>query len=260
MARRAARGWSGARARATGSGRRLPGRWTCAFRSCGKGPAFRAFWRRMANKARPAVIQQASLQGLATRPVDDRGDGHGRPFERPAAAAVRGARRAGQRRSWRGRSKAAGPRAGSTPPMGKSAVMAAAYRLPSLSLSASMQTAGVKGKAMDIGPARRRRSGPRASLPRRRGVQRAVSAAQEAIKCKSLDLIHRTMSDFAIHLTADIIGDADPLLSMTALRLSTPVSRRNALAFGSLRESNLIAASHWRQRLIRCLKRVMQEV
>jgi len=35
--------------------------------------------------------------------------------------------------------------------------------------------------------------------------------------CKSLGLIHRTMSDFAIHLTAEIIGEAAPLLSMTAL-------------------------------------------
>ena len=36
--------------------------------------------------------------------------------------------------------------------------------------------------------------------------------------CKSLDLMHRTMSDFAIHLTADIIGEADPFLPMTVLR------------------------------------------
>jgi hypothetical protein len=36
--------------------------------------------------------------------------------------------------------------------------------------------------------------------------------------CKSLDLILRTMSDLAIHPTAEIIGEANPLLSMTALQ------------------------------------------
>jgi hypothetical protein len=38
------------------------------------------------------------------------------------------------------------------------------------------------------------------------------------IKCKNLDLTLRTTSDVAIHRTADIIGEADPLLSTTALR------------------------------------------
>jgi len=35
---------------------------------------------------------------------------------------------------------------------------------------------------------------------------------------KSPDLTHRTTSDIAIQLTADIIGEADPLLSMTAFQ------------------------------------------
>ena len=30
--------------------------------------------------------------------------------------------------------------------------------------------------------------------------------------CKSLDLTHRSLSDFAIHLTADIIGEAESML------------------------------------------------
>jgi hypothetical protein len=38
------------------------------------------------------------------------------------------------------------------------------------------------------------------------------------IICKSLDLTLRTMSDFAIHLTADIIGEADPLATFAAKR------------------------------------------
>jgi hypothetical protein len=33
------------------------------------------------------------------------------------------------------------------------------------------------------------------------------------------------MSDFAIHRTADIIGEADPLLSMTALRAAAAGGR-----------------------------------
>ena len=32
---------------------------------------------------------------------------------------------------------------------------------------------------------------------------------QRVVSCKSLDLILRTMSDFAIHPTANIIGEAD---------------------------------------------------
>jgi hypothetical protein len=33
--------------------------------------------------------------------------------------------------------------------------------------------------------------------------------------CKGLDLIHRSTSDYAIHLTAEIIGEADSILSRT---------------------------------------------
>jgi len=40
------------------------------------------------------------------------------------------------------------------------------------------------------------------------------------ISCNSLDFTHRTMSDFAIHLTADIIGEADSLLSRTRALLA----------------------------------------
>jgi hypothetical protein len=35
----------------------------------------------------------------------------------------------------------------------------------------------------------------------------------ERMKCKSLDLIHRATSDYAIHLTAEIIGEAGSVLS-----------------------------------------------
>jgi hypothetical protein len=45
--------------------------------------------------------------------------------------------------------------------------------------------------------------------------------------CKGLDLIHRTKSDFAIHLTASIIGEAESILSRTraALAPAKPVLR-----------------------------------
>jgi hypothetical protein len=44
---------------------------------------------------------------------------------------------------------------------------------------------------------------------------------------KSLDLIHRSLSDFAIHLTARIIGEAESILSRTraALAPAKPVLR-----------------------------------
>ncbi len=47
--------------------------------------------------------------------------------------------------------------------------------------------------------------------------------------CKSLDLTHRTMSDFAIHPTAEITGEADSPLSMTALGRSEERPSRDGL-------------------------------
>ena len=41
--------------------------------------------------------------------------------------------------------------------------------------------------------------------------------------CKGLDLIHRSTSDYAIHLTAEIIGEADSILSRTRAE-RTPVA------------------------------------
>jgi hypothetical protein len=45
--------------------------------------------------------------------------------------------------------------------------------------------------------------------------------------CKSLNLIHRSMSDFALHRTADMIGEAESILSRTraALAPAEPVLR-----------------------------------
>jgi hypothetical protein len=40
-----------------------------------------------------------------------------------------------------------------------------------------------------------------------------------AVSCEGLDLIHRSMSDFAIHPTARIIGEADSILSRTRATL-----------------------------------------
>src|ERR1700730_2751590 len=45
--------------------------------------------------------------------------------------------------------------------------------------------------------------------------------------CNGLDLIHRSMSDFALHPTGGIIGEADSILSRTraALAPAKPVLR-----------------------------------
>jgi hypothetical protein len=43
----------------------------------------------------------------------------------------------------------------------------------------------------------------------------AVEGRNSAIFCASADLIYRSMPDFGIHLTADIISEADSLLSRT---------------------------------------------
>ncbi len=47
------------------------------------------------------------------------------------------------------------------------------------------------------------------------GVEMPMSRSVK-IMCKSSDLTLRAMSDFAIHRTADTVGEANPLLSMTA--------------------------------------------
>jgi hypothetical protein len=46
------------------------------------------------------------------------------------------------------------------------------------------------------------------------------------LSCKSLDLILRTLSDLTIHPTAEIIGEADPLLSMTAFQAAAAGGRK----------------------------------
>jgi Transposase, Mutator family len=65
-----------------------------------KGSYFPGFLepRRMAEKALTAVIQEAYIQGVSTRSVDDHGQGHGdeRRLQKPGVAALRGDRRARQ--------------------------------------------------------------------------------------------------------------------------------------------------------------------
>jgi len=59
---------------------------------------------------------------------------------------------------------------------------------------------------------------------RRKGVK---EPEPRLIRGKSWDLIHRTLSDFAIHPTAGIIGEAESILSRTraALAPAKPVLR-----------------------------------
>ena len=55
------------------TGRRAPGRSSCASPSCARAATSRCFLepRRMAEKALAAVIQEAYVQGVSTRSVDD---------------------------------------------------------------------------------------------------------------------------------------------------------------------------------------------
>ncbi len=51
-------------------------------------------------------------------------------------------------------------------------------------------------------------------------MHQLVTGLSTVIMCKNLDLTSRKMSDFAIHRTADIIGEADSLLSRTRAMLA----------------------------------------
>ena len=74
--------------------------------------------RRMAEKALTAVIQEAYVQGVSTRSVDDlvKAMGDERHLQEPGQPAVRGDRRARAKPSSTARSRATGPTSGSTPP------------------------------------------------------------------------------------------------------------------------------------------------
>src|SRR5581483_3750160 len=73
MARRIPSVWPSATATATGFGRPAPARSSYASPSCSKGSYFPGFLepRRMAEKALTAVVQEAYVQGVSTRSVDD---------------------------------------------------------------------------------------------------------------------------------------------------------------------------------------------
>src|SRR5208337_152435 len=73
MARRPPSAWLNATATASGFGRPGPELSSCASPSCARAATFRASWspRRMAEKALTAVIQEAYVQGVSTRSVDD---------------------------------------------------------------------------------------------------------------------------------------------------------------------------------------------
>src|ERR1700686_1745759 len=93
-----------------------------------KGSYFPAFLepRRMAEKALAAVIQEAYVQGVSTRSVDELvkamgmtgiSKSQGRPRRRPGSAGCAARSTARSRPSSIGRSKAIGPMSGWTPPM-----------------------------------------------------------------------------------------------------------------------------------------------
>ena len=57
--------------------------------------------------------------------------------------------------------------------------------------------------------------------------------------CKNLDLIHRSMSDYAIHLTAEIIGEADSVLSRMRNTGCAGASHSPSPATGVLSDAHL---------------------
>ncbi len=65
--------WPSATATATATGRPAPARSSCAFPSCARAATFPPFLepRRTAEKALAAVIQEAYIQGVSTRSVDE---------------------------------------------------------------------------------------------------------------------------------------------------------------------------------------------
>ena len=91
-------GWPSATATGSAPGRRAPARSSCASPSCARARYFPGFLepRRMAEKALTAVIQEAYVQGISTRSVDDlvKAHGHERHLQEPGVPAVRGDRRA----------------------------------------------------------------------------------------------------------------------------------------------------------------------
>src|SRR5215203_2512659 len=72
MARRTPSAWRSATAIASAPGRPAPARSSCAFRSCARARTSGFLEpRRLAEKALTAVVQEAYIQGISTRSVDD---------------------------------------------------------------------------------------------------------------------------------------------------------------------------------------------
>ncbi len=104
--------------------------------------------RRMTEKALTAVIQEAYIQGISTRSVDDLVralgmEGISRARSRDCAARSANACMP----SWPGRLKATGRMSGSTPPTSKSGATTRSSPSRSLSPSMSIPTAGAKCSA-----------------------------------------------------------------------------------------------------------------
>ena len=92
--------WPSATATATATGRRAPARSSCASPSCARAATFPASWSRAGwpRRRSTAVIQEAYVQGVSTRSVDDlvKAMGMERHLQEPGQPAVRGDRREGQ--------------------------------------------------------------------------------------------------------------------------------------------------------------------
>ncbi len=128
-----------------------------------KGSYFPGFLepRRLAEKALTAVIQEAYVQGISTRSVDELVKAMGMSGISKSQVSRLCEEIVGRSRpSWSGRSWATGRICGSTPPTSKSAAAGASSRSPSSSRWPSTRTAGVRCWACRSALRKPSRSGP----------------------------------------------------------------------------------------------------
>ena len=141
--------------------------------------------RRMAEKALTAVVQEAYVQGISTRSVDDLVQAMGMSGiskSQVSRCASRSMTRC--KPSSTGRRKAIGPTSGSTPPMSRCARPSASSRSQSSSRSASTTTGGARSSAWISARPRPSPSGPSSCASSRRGlrgVQLVISDAPEGL-------------------------------------------------------------------------------
>jgi transposase-like protein len=183
-----------------------------------KGSYFPVFLepRRLAEKALTAVIQEAYIQGVSTRSVDDlvqamgmSGDRVASPKARYPVSAPRSTRRCTP--SSTARWKATGPMSGSMPPTSKSARAGGSSRWPSPSRSVSTPTDGARCWGWQSAALRPKLSGPTScALARRglRGVKLVISDAHEGLKAAIARVLNATWQRCRVHFMRNLLAHA----------------------------------------------------